>query len=179
MYFGSISFRMKRDVHIISYTPQGIYNVFRSSNMNLSLVQLDVIFKTVRLILDHSFLFGKLDKFKNCWNKNFRTSKIQTLLYQQFSNWFISQRDISGPRLGALSNKRWFKVLSRTHRFIYKKLSSNIYKHPYFLILIRVHIVLLLQMKKNINIVAVSHSCSVSERYYCSTASIRILIVWS
>ncbi len=36
--------------------------------------------------------------------KSFRTSKILTLLYQQFSNLLISQRDKSGPRLGALSN---------------------------------------------------------------------------
>jgi hypothetical protein len=28
----------------------------------------------------------ELDKFKNCWNKSFRTSKILTLLNQQFSN---------------------------------------------------------------------------------------------
>ncbi len=40
----------------------------------------------------------ELDKFKNCWNKSFRTSKILTLLYQQFSNLFISQRCLSGPR---------------------------------------------------------------------------------
>jgi hypothetical protein len=33
----------------------------------------------------------ELDKFKNCWNKSFRTSKILTLLYQQFSNLLISQ----------------------------------------------------------------------------------------
>ncbi len=49
----------------------------------------------------------ELDKFKKCWNKSFRTSKIMTLLYQQFSNLFISQWDMSGPRLGALSNDRW------------------------------------------------------------------------
>ncbi len=49
----------------------------------------------------------ELDKLKNCWNKSFRTSKILIILYQQFSNLFISQRDMSGPRLGALSNKRW------------------------------------------------------------------------
>jgi hypothetical protein len=49
----------------------------------------------------------ELDKFKICWNKSFRTSKILTLLYQQFSNLLISQRDMSGPRLGALSNYRW------------------------------------------------------------------------
>ncbi len=35
----------------------------------------------------------KLDKFKNCWNKSFRTSKILTLLYQQFPNLLISQQD--------------------------------------------------------------------------------------
>jgi hypothetical protein len=46
----------------------------------------------------------ELDKLKNCWNKSFRTSKILTLSYQQFSNLLISQRDMSGPRLGALSN---------------------------------------------------------------------------
>ncbi len=50
----------------------------------------------------------ELEKFKNCWNKiSIRTSKSLTLLYQQFSNLLISQRDISGPRLGALSNNRW------------------------------------------------------------------------
>ncbi len=67
-------------------------------------------FWTVPLILDHySPLIScwELDKFKNCWKKSFRTSKILTLLYQQFSNLLISQRDMSGPRLGTLSNNRW------------------------------------------------------------------------
>ncbi len=48
-----------------------------------------------------------IGKFKNCWNKSFWKSKILTVLYQQFSNLLISQRDMSGPRLGALSNNRW------------------------------------------------------------------------
>ncbi len=52
----------------------------------------------------------ELDNFKNCWNKSFRTSKFLTLMYQQLSNLLISQRDMSGPRLGALSNKRWSGV---------------------------------------------------------------------
>ncbi len=52
----------------------------------------------------------ELDKLKNCLNKSFRTSKILTLLYQQFSNLLISQRDMNGPRLGALSNNRWSGV---------------------------------------------------------------------
>ncbi len=65
------------------------------------------------LLLDRSPIIGpiisrsKLDKLKNCWNKSFRSSKILTLLYQQFSNLLISQRDTSGPRLKALSNNRW------------------------------------------------------------------------
>ncbi len=49
----------------------------------------------------------ELDKSKNCWNKSFRSSKILTLLYNKFSNSLISQRDMSGPRLGTLSNNRW------------------------------------------------------------------------
>ncbi len=40
----------------------------------------------------------ELDKFRNCWNERFNTSKFLTLLYQQFSNLSISQQDISGPR---------------------------------------------------------------------------------
>ncbi len=64
------------------------------------------------LLLDRSPNIGplisrwELGKFKNRWNKSFRTTKILTLLYQQFSNLIISQRDMSGPRLGALSNDR-------------------------------------------------------------------------
>ncbi len=64
------------------------------------------------LLLDRSPTFGplvyrwELDKFKTCCNKSFTNSKILTLLYQQFSNSLISQRDMSGPRLGALSNNR-------------------------------------------------------------------------
>ncbi len=53
----------------------------------------------------------ELDKFKNCWNKSFRTSNILTLLYQQFSNLLISQQYTSDPRLGTLSNNRWSGVL--------------------------------------------------------------------
>ncbi len=70
------------------------------------------------LLLDRSPNIGsliscwELDKFKNCWNKTFRTSKIPTLLYQQFSNLLISRQDMSALRLGALSNNRWSRVLS-------------------------------------------------------------------
>ncbi len=74
-----------------------------------------------RLLLDRSPNIGPLiirweiEKFKNCWNKSFRTSRILALLYLQFSNMLISQRDMSGPRLGALSNNRWSKVVQSLH----------------------------------------------------------------
>jgi hypothetical protein len=65
------------------------------------------------LLLDRSPNIGpliscwELDKSKNCWNESFRTTKILTLLYQQFLNSLISRQDMTGPRLGALSNNRW------------------------------------------------------------------------
>ncbi len=68
------------------------------------------------LLLDRSPNIGplisrwELDKFQNCWNKSLRTSNIRTLLHQQFLILLISQRDMSGPRLGALSNNRWSGV---------------------------------------------------------------------
>jgi hypothetical protein len=65
----------------------------------------------------------ELEKFKYCWNTSFRASKILTLSYQQFSNLLISQRNMSGPRSGALSNNRWLGVskcqdLSWTERHV-------------------------------------------------------------
>jgi hypothetical protein len=79
---------------------------------------MSVYWKTCLVPPDHLFLDSapnigplifrwELDKFKNCWNKSFRPSKILTLLYQQFSNLLIFQRDMSGPRWGTLSNNRW------------------------------------------------------------------------
>ncbi len=65
------------------------------------------------LSLDRSLIIGplisrwELEKFKNCWNERFSTSKILKLLHQQFSNLLISQGDMNGPRLGALSINRW------------------------------------------------------------------------
>ncbi len=65
------------------------------------------------LLLDNAPNIGPLisrwdfDKFRNCWNKTRLTSKTLTLLYQQFSNLLISQQDLSGRRLRALSNNRW------------------------------------------------------------------------
>ncbi len=59
------------------------------------------------LILDHSYLVGNLPNSKIAETKAYIAFKILTLSYQQFSNLLISRRDMSGPRLGALSNNRW------------------------------------------------------------------------
>jgi hypothetical protein len=67
----------------------------------------------------------ELDKFKNCQSKSFRTSKILTLLYQQFSNLLISKRDMSGPRLGALSNNRW------SGGYLFSSNAKKIYIHTF------------------------------------------------
>ncbi len=87
---------------------------------------------TEPLISDHSYIVGNLTKFKNCWNKSFRTSKILTLLYLQFSNSLISQRDMSGPRLGALSNNRWSGC---TKMKTVKRISNSPYNCVHILIL--------------------------------------------
>ncbi len=63
----------------------------------------------------------ELHKYKNCWNKSFRNSKILTLLCQQFSNLLISQQEMSGPRLGALSNNRWSGDIS----WVAREFSAN------------------------------------------------------
>jgi hypothetical protein len=48
----------------------------------------------------------EVDKIKKLLKKSSRAYKILTILYQKFSNLSISQRDMSGPRLGALFNNR-------------------------------------------------------------------------
>jgi hypothetical protein len=75
------------------------------------------------LLLDNAPNIGplisrwELDKFKNCCNKSFRASKILTLSYQQFSYLLVFQRDMSGPRLGALSNDRWSRGVLNSPKF--------------------------------------------------------------
>jgi hypothetical protein len=70
---------------------------------------------TVPLILVHSYLVGNLTNSKML-KRNFRTTIILTLLNQQFSNLLISQRDMSGPRLGALPNNTWSGGRCTLHR---------------------------------------------------------------
>jgi hypothetical protein len=69
----------------------------------------------------------ELDIFKNCWNKSFRTFEILTLLYQRFSNLLISQRDMSGPRLGALSNNRWSGRILKVYQIVWS--SDELLRH--------------------------------------------------
>ncbi len=49
----------------------------------------------------------EINKFENCWYKSVRIFEALKLLFQQFLNLSSSQRDISGPILGTLSNNRW------------------------------------------------------------------------
>ncbi len=49
----------------------------------------------------------EINKFENCWYKSVRILKVLKLLIQQSLNLSTSQRDISGPILGTLSNNRW------------------------------------------------------------------------
>jgi hypothetical protein len=58
----------------------------------------------------------EINKFENCWYKSFRILEALKLLFQQFLNLSSSQRDMSGPILGALSNNRWSGVISEMKR---------------------------------------------------------------
>jgi hypothetical protein len=62
---------------------------------------------TVPLTLDHSNLVGKLSSSKDCRYESVRMLEVLKLLFQQFLNLSSSQRDMSGPILGTLSNGRW------------------------------------------------------------------------
>ncbi len=65
------------------------------------------------LLLDSAPNLGPLisrwviNKFGNCWYKSVRISEVLKLLFQKFLNLSSSQRDMSGPMLGDLSNNRW------------------------------------------------------------------------
>ncbi len=49
----------------------------------------------------------EINKFKNCWYKSVRIVEVLKLLFRQFLNFSSSQRDMSGPIWGDLSNNRW------------------------------------------------------------------------
>ncbi len=65
------------------------------------------------LLLDSAPNLGPLisrwetNKFENCWYESVRILEVLKLLFQQFLNLSNSQRDMSCPILGALSNNRW------------------------------------------------------------------------
>ncbi len=49
----------------------------------------------------------KMNNFKNCWYKSVKILEVLKFLFQQLSNLSSSQRNMSGPILGELSNNRW------------------------------------------------------------------------
>ncbi len=49
----------------------------------------------------------EINKFKNCWYKSVRILEVLNLLFEQFLNFPSSQRDMSGPTLGARSSNTW------------------------------------------------------------------------
>jgi hypothetical protein len=49
----------------------------------------------------------EINKFENWWYRSVRILEVLKLVFQQFLNLSSSQRDMSGPILGALSNNRW------------------------------------------------------------------------
>jgi hypothetical protein len=65
------------------------------------------------LLLDNAPNLGPLisrwenNKFENCWYESVRILEVLKLLFQQFLNLSSSQRDMSGPMLGDLSDNRW------------------------------------------------------------------------
>jgi hypothetical protein len=64
------------------------------------------------LLLDSALNLGPLvspweiKKSKNCLYKSVRILEVLKLLFQQFSYFSTSQRDMGGPILGDLSNNR-------------------------------------------------------------------------
>ncbi len=69
---------------------------------------------TVPLILDHSFLVGRLTCSKIADYESV-ILEVLKLLFQQFLNLPSFQRDMSGPILGDLSNNTWSGVQLINH----------------------------------------------------------------
>ncbi len=72
------------------------------------------------LLLDSALNFGPLTSPSEQQIQKLLKQKLVELLkswhlYQQFSNLLISQRDMSAPILGALSNNRWSGGTSEVH----------------------------------------------------------------
>jgi hypothetical protein len=60
----------------------------------------------------------EINKFKHFWQyKSVRILEVLKLLFQQFLDLSSSQRDVSGPILGDLSNSRWSGSSSRYNMF--------------------------------------------------------------
>jgi hypothetical protein len=79
---------------------------------DISFSVLFIILTPDHLLLDSAPNVGPLisrweiNNFENCWYKSVRILEVLKLLFQQFLNLKSSQRDMSGPILGDLSNNR-------------------------------------------------------------------------
>jgi hypothetical protein len=60
----------------------------------------------------------EINKFEDCWYKSVRILEVLKLLFQQSLNLSSSQRDMSCPILGDLSNNRWSGVSTwQAHKY--------------------------------------------------------------
>ncbi len=57
----------------------------------------------------------EMNRYKNWWYKSVRILEVLRLLFQEFLYLSSSQRDMSGPRLGALSKNRWSWGIEMVH----------------------------------------------------------------
>jgi hypothetical protein len=72
-----------------------------------SLVIEQVVVRYPNTVLDHSYLVGNLTNSKIAETKALEPLKSRHFCISYFRICWFPQRDMSGPRLGALSNHRW------------------------------------------------------------------------
>jgi hypothetical protein len=60
----------------------------------------------------------EINKFEVCWYKSVRIWEVLKLLFKQFLNLSSSQQNMSGPRLGTLSNNMWSGGIDQEFQWI-------------------------------------------------------------
>ncbi len=78
----------------------------------------------------------EINKFENCWFKSVRILEVLKFLFQQFLNLSSSQRDMSGPILGDLSNNRWSEGTLIVTYDMSEKWKSGWYIDQYIIIIL-------------------------------------------
>jgi hypothetical protein len=97
--------------------------------------RLSVFIPPDHLLLDSAPNLGplisrwKMKKYENSWYKSVRILEALKLLYQQFLNLSSSQRDMSSPILGALSNNTlsWGTCLFSSLNWILTKICARVF----------------------------------------------------